>query len=243
MSAERDIDKVLAALGRAEVPEGLEARVAEGLERRGAARVVEFGSGVWWRGALAGFAAAMLVVGVVMLAGHLVRGRGAEGVVRVVAPSARVGGVRSVAAREDRREPCADGSARHVAGGAGAGRGGVWRGEMMRVERMTPSRPFVAPPLTAQEQALVRVVRASDPKELAMLNPEVRERQEAEEAAQFQRFFAEPPSIKPVAPDARAQTAATVVGGPGLATRGGEPSVAEPNAAESSIETASGEDR
>ena len=46
---------------------------------------------------------------------------------------------------------------------------------------------------------LVRLAKDGDLKELASLNPEVRERLEAEDAAQFQRFFAEP--AKPVVAD------------------------------------------
>jgi hypothetical protein len=46
--------------------------------------------------------------------------------------------------------------------------------------------------LTAQEQQLVRLARTGDAKELAPLDPEMRAKAEARDAAEFQKFFAEP---------------------------------------------------
>jgi hypothetical protein len=43
--------------------------------------------------------------------------------------------------------------------------------------------------LTEQEKLLLRIVHRSDPEELAMLNNEMRAKQEAEGRAEFQRFF------------------------------------------------------
>jgi hypothetical protein len=209
MATDDSVEKVLKALGSAQTPEGLEARIAQGLERRElAAREVEFhwrdvlaGSavaGVWWRGALSGAAVAMLAVGVVMLASHFVRGAGVHGemTVRSVAPQvapARAAVV-GVAAREERGGPCGSSELLQAANGVPSQRlGGV------RVE--SPERPQSLPEstLTVEERGLLRLVKTGDLKELASLNPEVRERLEAEDAAQFQRFFAEP--AKPVVAD------------------------------------------
>jgi len=51
-----------------------------------------------------------------------------------------------------------------------------------------PSRPAPEEPLTDEEKLLLRAVRLGDPQVTAMLNPEVRARQEAESEAEFQRF-------------------------------------------------------
>lgn len=50
-------------------------------------------------------------------------------------------------------------------------------------------------PLTEQERLLLRLVHAGDPVELAMLNPEIRARREAEDEAEFERFFPPPATV------------------------------------------------
>ncbi len=54
---------------------------------------------------------------------------------------------------------------------------------------LAASRPAPPIPLTLQEKLLLRVARSTDPAQLAMLNPEMRARQEAESNAEFRRFF------------------------------------------------------
>jgi hypothetical protein len=56
------------------------------------------------------------------------------------------------------------------------------------------SHPAPAMGLTAQERELVRLARTGDAKELAPLDPEMRAKAEAQDAAEFQKFFAEPVS-------------------------------------------------
>jgi hypothetical protein len=51
------------------------------------------------------------------------------------------------------------------------------------------SRPAPPMPLTPQEKLLLQVARAGDPQEIAMLNPELRAKQEHEAKAEFNRFF------------------------------------------------------
>ena len=55
-------------------------------------------------------------------------------------------------------------------------------------EMRAPSHPAPEEPLTQEEKLLLRVVHRADPQEMAMLNPEVREKHEAEDEAEFRRF-------------------------------------------------------
>lgn len=63
------------------------------------------------------------------------------------------------------------------------------------------SHPAPPMPLTEQERLLLRIAHAGDPVELAMLNPEVRARREAQSEAEFKEFFPPPPPIKEKADD------------------------------------------
>jgi hypothetical protein len=224
MGTEHDdvIEKVLAALGGAKAPEGLEERVAARLEQHAmTAREVKFrwretfagsaAAGVWWRGAVAGAAASMLAVGVVFLAGHF--GRTPANGERAVRGVAAV----SVAQHEDRGEPCS-GTVR-VAEVLPA-----QRGVEARDEGEARSQPAPELALTAEERSLVRAVRVSDVKELASLNPEVREKLEAEEAAQFRSFFPEPVKQTSTEPRTAEAGAAEPAVEPG-ATESTEPAV------------------
>jgi hypothetical protein len=56
-------------------------------------------------------------------------------------------------------------------------------------EMQSPSFPAPPMPLTEQEKLLLRIARKVDPVEMAMLDPRVRAMQDAEEKAEFQRFF------------------------------------------------------
>ena len=112
------VDRALAGLRDAEVPEGLEARIAARLAARleGHAAVRDVAgfrwrdlfsgtaaAGVWWRGAVSGVAVAMLVVGLVWVAGH--RGRPGAGEVVVRERGAAV--PPALAAKQDVRSvPC-----------------------------------------------------------------------------------------------------------------------------------------
>lgn len=191
MGDERDdaLDRVLKALGRTQLPEGLEARVAAQLERRTLETRSPEIAGVWWRGAVSGFAAALLVVGAAMAAGHFAlrqaqvpaEPRTALGRVEPVS-----GVIPELVQRDFRRAPC---------GGGGMSRSlnvPVERRNVERLEVMGQPEPRFGTALTTEERSLVRMVQVADVKELAMLNPEVRAQREAEDAAQFQSFFTHP---------------------------------------------------
>jgi len=55
-------------------------------------------------------------------------------------------------------------------------------------EMRAPSHPAPEMPLTEEEKLLLRIVHKGDPMEIAMLNAEVREKQEAESEAEFHKW-------------------------------------------------------
>jgi hypothetical protein len=59
---------------------------------------------------------------------------------------------------------------------------------VLLAEMRAPSHPAPEAPLTQEERLLLRAVHLADPRVMAMLNPEVRARQEAESEAEFQAF-------------------------------------------------------
>jgi hypothetical protein len=198
-NSDEAVERALAAMRDAEAPEGMEARIADRLALHVSARDVAgfrwrdifAGSalaGAWWRGAVIGVAVATLVLGLVWLAGH--RGRSSAGQVavreRVVAavPPA-------LAVKEDVRSvPCFSPGVR-VKGVV------VRTSEGVRVvaTKIETSHPAPAMGLTAQERELVQLARKGDAKELVSLDPEMRAKAEAQDAAEFQKFFAEPPVV------------------------------------------------
>ncbi len=193
------VERALAAMRDAKTPEGMEARIADRLALHAAARDVAgfrwrdifAGSalaGAWWRGAVSGVAVAMLVVGLVWMAGH--RGRSSAG--QVVVRERVVAAVPpALAVREDVRSvPCASPGGVRVKGTA------VRTSEGVRVvaKEVEVSHPAPAMGLTAQERELVQLARKGDAKELVSLDPEMRAKAEAQDAAEFQKFFAEPVS-------------------------------------------------
>jgi hypothetical protein len=194
-NSDEAVDRALARLRDAEVPEGLEARIAARLESHTAVRDAAgfrwrdlfsgtAAAGVWWRGAVSGGAVAMLVVGLVWMAGH--RGRSGAGEVMVrervaAGPPAAVVGVARV-------KPCASPGLMGVAHGVTR----VRRDDGVRVASAETSHPAPAMGLTAQERELVQLARKGDAKELVSLDPEMRAKAEAQDAAEFQKFFAEP---------------------------------------------------
>jgi hypothetical protein len=64
----------------------------------------------------------------------------------------------------------------------------------MHSASFAPSHPAPVLPLTAQERALVRLVQTADPKLLAALSPETQARVDAQEADNYNKFFAPAPA-------------------------------------------------
>src|SRR5260370_20369978 len=82
---------------------------------------------------------------------------------------------------------------------AGSGEGVVDSDSVALEEMHAPSRPAPPMPLTEQERLLLRLVHKDDPVELAMLDSKVRELQDREDKAEFQRFFGQ--STKQAVPE------------------------------------------
>jgi hypothetical protein len=86
------------------------------------------------------------------------------------------------------------------------------------------SHPAPPMPLTEQERLLLRIAHRGDPVELAMLDPVLRDVRDAEEQADFQRFFGpertEQPTAEPPKEGQPAEQPTT------------EPSTAEPSTVE-----------
>jgi hypothetical protein len=208
-NSDEAIDRALAALRDAKVPEGLEERIAAKLAVHAAVREgVGFrwrdvfagtaAAWVWWRGALSGVAVAMVVMGLVWLAGRSHRAGGEvvlrERVVAAPGPTAN-----ALVVKEDVRSlPCV--SAPRVVRSLGVAR----KNESVGIARaeVEMSHPAPAMGLTAQERELVQLARNSDAKDLAALDPEMRAKAQARDAAEFQKFFAEPAVPAPPAPEA-----------------------------------------
>jgi hypothetical protein len=72
-----------------------------------------------------------------------------------------------------------------------------------------PSYPAPPLPLTEQERLLLRIVHKDDPVEMAVLNPVLRAARDAEDQAEFQRFFVKPvieqPTTGQTAPEQQQQ--------------------------------------
>jgi hypothetical protein len=71
------------------------------------------------------------------------------------------------------------------------------------------NHPAPPMPLTEQERLLLRIVHKGDPVEMAMLDPMQRASRNAEERAEFQRFFGEASSAQPTAGEAKTEQPAT----------------------------------
>lgn len=182
---ENAIEKVLAGLRDTEAPLGLESRVMAAVEMRTSIQPIP-ASRRAWRMALAGAVAASLALAITAMYWHGYRLKQSKE--SVVAPKSfssegpgrniRSGSVRA-------REQIMTGRTKAPA------RKGQQTGvddAVLLSEMRAPSRPAPEEPLTDEEKLLLRAVRLGDPQVTAMLNPEVRARQEAESEAEFQRF-------------------------------------------------------
>jgi hypothetical protein len=204
-SSDEAIERVLAGLRDVEAPVGMERRILDGLEERAARRAGagwrSFGS--FGRGVPVGYAVCG-VVGVILfaLAIPAVR-RFGQGPVqsRMGATALKpVAGMPSAVAIKD-KEPVLHLPGLRFAKSADAGEGQFVRGDdsardsedgLAESEMRAASFPAPPMPLTEQERLLLRLAHRNDPVELAMLDPKLRELQDAQEKAEFQRFFARP---------------------------------------------------
>ena len=200
------IDKTLAALNSAAPPEGLEARIAARIAAQPAPAVAPWhdlfaGSslaGAWWRGAVAGAAVAMLAVCAVLLLQHhsetahsqVARNEGAAVRGALPMPAAPVAQVKADTSKPA-ASPCPpvpnSMQLRRTAPEPKA--------TLLRVAS-TERHPILSGPLTAQERGLLLLARTTDPQQLATLNSEAQAKLKAEDAAEFEKFFAPSPQPK-----------------------------------------------
>jgi hypothetical protein len=194
------IDQTLRALREIAAPEGIEARVAERLQARTAAAPAErVVAQAWWRGALCGAAAAMLVVGSMALVQHRLRAAPQGPQVSQAAPGGGIalrGGVVDA--------DLAGGGARGGGGDGPCARPAVRVARLVAAalpgrastEVRTSAAARQAPqlPLTEQERELVRLAQTADAKQLAAMDDETEARLGAQQAEEFKKFFTPPPS-------------------------------------------------
>ncbi len=211
---EEAIEKVLAGLRDAEAPAGMERRILEAIEDRAIARSR---SGwrrfrpIWLVGS-AGPVRGRFLAGEVAFAGVLAVVLAIPAIHRLehAAPqpksSASTGSPRPAAAsgliaKVARPQP--PGASARAMVKTRVRRAGDVRDSDSVVfqEVLTASHPAPPMPLTEQEKLLLRIAHTGDPVELAMLNPEIRARREAQGEAEFQEFFPPPPPIKETADD------------------------------------------
>ena len=204
-SSEQAIEKVMAGLREASASPGMERRILKAVEVRISARSRSGWRRVWpmgfagasarrpfaWGIALAGVLAAAVVIPSTYRMGHAPAPSGVTPTGVVFQASAASG-------------PIPRGPQISVPGsGPRSARKPVRT--RTRLDRDTSSAApqearvvsYPAPPmpLTEQERLLLRIVHAGDPVELAMLNPEVRAKREAEDEAEFHRFFPPPATV------------------------------------------------
>ena len=203
---EEAIERVLAGLRDVEAPAGMERRILDRLEER-AARRAEMGwrwFGRVWRGVPVGFVVggiALAGVAVVMLMVPAARRFGHEPVQsRIgVAPVNSVRGVFPTLAAKNVPDSSRGSRVRlktedaRVFGPIDATDSAADSEDDIALSE-TRAASFPAPPmpLTEQERLLLRMAQKNDSVELAMLDPRLRELEEAQEKAEFQRFFARP---------------------------------------------------
>ncbi len=213
---EEAIEKMLAGLRDAEAPAGMERRILEAIEDRAIAR-----SRSGWRR----FRPIWLVGSVGPVRGRFLAGGVAfAGVLAVVlavlaipaihrlehaAPqpksSTSPGSPRPAAASglvaEVARPQPSGASARPMVKTRVRRAGDLRDSDSVAFQEVPASHPAPPMPLTEQEKLLLRIAHTGDPVELAMLNPEIRARREAQGEAEFKEFFPPPPPIKETADD------------------------------------------
>lgn len=197
------IDKMLAALKVAAPPEGMEARILQRMQRYAPAtpfrwRDLLTGSALasaWWRGALSGSAAAMLLTGALLFAQHSLRPRPghAQSVASQIAAAQPAPIPVSVAASGlnplSQANPCITPNILHGTRSVHA-----MHAQTISSARFAPSHPAPVLPLTAQERALVRLVQTVNPKQLASFSFDAQEKAEAQEIDDYNKFFTPPPA-------------------------------------------------
>jgi hypothetical protein len=196
------IDQVLQALRRSIPPEGMEARIASHIAQQTTSPAPtrsRIGSLVpsasWWRGAITGAAFAMLAMGAVLSIIHITSPveRSRQAIPTNPLATAATPRASTVNYSAASGPPCLHPALLRKASVSPPPISTQLVAQTPPSESTAPSRPAPVLPLTAQERALIELARTADPKQLAVLNSETQAKKEAEDAAEFNKFFATPP--------------------------------------------------
>jgi len=215
-NSEEAIERVLAGLRDSEAPAGMERRILEALEDQASARSrsgwrwlrpmwlvapahpVAMGSlacGV----ALAAIFAVALAVPAIRRLGYspaqskmnlAPAGTLPPATSETVAKSAQLSSPGSSVRSMRKMNAGEETNARTAGAVHNSDRDGIGDGDSVAVsEMLAPSHPAPPMPLTEQERLLLRIAHRGDPVQVAMLDPRMRAARDAEEGAEFQRFF------------------------------------------------------
>jgi hypothetical protein len=196
------VEKVLAALKTAAPPVGMDTRIAERLRQTQATTtappwrnriVASLPTAAWWRGALTGTAMATLAIAAVLFLQRTTRIPP-----KPIASAPSSSPIAAMPVSSTAATPCPNPRVLRAHSIAPVFEVPPPTTEMLRSESLARSRPAPAMPLTAQERELSRLVRVVGPGQLATLNPETQAKLEAEDAAEFEKFFTPPPPPKPI---------------------------------------------
>jgi hypothetical protein len=200
------VEKVLAALKTAAPPEGMDARIEERLRQHAQTAATaptwrnriaaSLPTAAWGRGALTGAAMATLAIAAVLFLQRATQVPPKPNQPIAVTPSSAPITAMPVSRSAD--APCPSPRILRAHAPAPVLEVPPPSTVTLRAENRAPSRPAPAMPLTAQERQLARLVHTADPRQLATLNPETQARLEAEDAAEFEKFFTPPPPPKPI---------------------------------------------
>jgi hypothetical protein len=183
INSEETIGKVLAGLREAQASPGLERRILAAIEEHASVRRVA--TPQWtWSVALAGVVAIFLFVAITAIPRHKHPSTQAQ---QHVLTSESAGGTQEALLSPRKPITSTGAPARTATPVRKAQPISAAEAELFREVR-APSHPAPVAPLTQQEKLLLRAVHLGDPQVTAMLDPEVRARQEAVREAEFQAF-------------------------------------------------------
>jgi hypothetical protein len=183
INSEETIGKVLAGLRNAEASPSLERRILTAVEARAAQRPAA--KPIWtWSVAFAGVMAVFVFLAITVIYRYEHPSTQAR---QQVLPAESVGGTRDTSLLPQKpitstRTPTRTATPVRKAQPISA------EDAVLLSEMRAPSHPAPEAPLTREEKLLLRAVHIGDPQVMAMLDPEVRARQEAESEAEFQKF-------------------------------------------------------
>ena len=181
--SEEAIELVLAGLRDAEAAPGMERRILEAVEARVSKRPVA--NLRWaWGAAMAGMIAISLLIAITAIQKHERIPTQAQ---QRALPTAPFAGAQHALALPQGPIAPAITPARIVAHARKAPPISA-EDALLLSEMHAHSHPAPEAPLTQEEKLLLRAIHTGDPQVMAMLNPAVRDRQEAESEAEFSRF-------------------------------------------------------